>query len=174
MRQDVKALSYGDYEQLLLTNRQYAFARVLGDDEAIIAVNNDDNDARITVSAHHNLYLGVLSGQKVKAEGPLNITLKANEGEIFIPLNEETQSYEPVDFEVFEEEVKEEEAALQEEVVLPEEVRNVPYEDMTVEELQACILAKMAANGPVSDDMKRSVLENVYHDSLVNWVKSFR
>ena len=73
-----------------------------------------------------------------------------------------------------EEEVKEEEAALQEEVVLPEEVRDVPYEDMTVEELQACILAKMAANGPVSDDMKRSVLENVYHDSLVNWVKSFR
>ncbi len=174
VRQDVKTLSYGDYEQLLLTNRQYAFARVLGDDEAIIAVNNDDNDVRITVSAHHNLYLGVLSGQKVKAEGSLNITLKANEGEIFIPLNEETQSYEPVDFEVFEEEVKEEEAALQEEVVLPEEVRNVPYEDMTVEELQACILAKMAANGPVSDDMKRSVLENVYHDSLVNWVKSFR
>ena len=45
---------------------------------------------------------------------------------------------------------------------------------MTVEELQAAILAKMRKNGPVTDEMKRTVFENVYHDSLVNWVKSFR
>ena len=49
-----------------------------------------------------------------------------------------------------------------------------PYEEMTVEELQAEILAKMAANGPVTDRMKQDVLENVYPDSLLNWVKSFR
>ena len=49
-----------------------------------------------------------------------------------------------------------------------------PYEEMTVEELQAAILAKMRKNGPVTDEMKRTVFENVYHDSLVNWVKSFR
>ncbi len=48
------------------------------------------------------------------------------------------------------------------------------YEDMTVEELQAEILAKMAANGPVTDRMKQDVLENVYPNSLLNWVKSFR
>ena len=45
---------------------------------------------------------------------------------------------------------------------------------MTVEELQAAILAKLASNGPVTDQMKRDVAENIWHDSLVNWVKSFR
>ena len=49
-----------------------------------------------------------------------------------------------------------------------------PYEEMTVEELQAEILAKMAANGPVTDRMKQDVIENVYRDSLLNWVRSFR
>jgi hypothetical protein len=57
---------------------------------------------------------------------------------------------------------------------LPTEVPNIAYEDMTVEQLQASILAKMAANGPVSDRMRKDVTDNIWHDSLVNWVKSFR
>jgi hypothetical protein len=32
----------------------------------------------------------------------------------------------------------------------------------------------MAKNGPISDQMRRDVLANVWHDSLVNWAKSFR
>ena len=47
-------------------------------------------------------------------------------------------------------------------------------EDMTVEELQQAILAKMANNGPVTDQMKKTVYDNIWHDSLVNWLKSFR
>lgn len=47
-------------------------------------------------------------------------------------------------------------------------------EDMTVAELQLCILAKMATNGPVTDQMKKTVCDNIWHDSLVNWFKSFR
>lgn len=46
-------------------------------------------------------------------------------------------------------------------------------EDMTVEELQQAILAKMANNGPVTDQMKKTVYDNIWHDSLVNWIKSF-
>ena len=46
-------------------------------------------------------------------------------------------------------------------------------EDMTIEELQAGILAKMANNGPVTDQMKKTVSDNIWHDSLVNWIKSF-
>ena len=49
-----------------------------------------------------------------------------------------------------------------------------PYEEMTVEELQQAVLQKLAKNGPVTDQMKKDVADNVYHDSLVNWVKSFR
>ena len=47
-------------------------------------------------------------------------------------------------------------------------------EKMTVGELQAAILAKMAGNGPVTDQMKKTVYDNIWHDSLVNWLKSFR
>ena len=50
---------------------------------------------------------------------------------------------------------------------------NKSLEDMTVDELQQAILAKMAGNGPVTDQMKKTVYDNIWHDSLVNWLKSF-
>lgn len=50
---------------------------------------------------------------------------------------------------------------------------NKAPEDMTVEELQLSILGKMAKNGPVTDQMKKTVYDNIWHDSLVNWMKSF-
>ena len=40
--------------------------------------------------------------------------------------------------------------------------------------LQEAILAIMERNGNVTDRMRQDVYDNVYHDSLVNWVKSFR
>ena len=51
---------------------------------------------------------------------------------------------------------------------------NKTPEEMTVGELQAAILAKMAGNGSVDDQMKKTVYDNIWHDSLVNWLKSFR
>ena len=48
------------------------------------------------------------------------------------------------------------------------------YENMSIEELQVAILEKMAKNGPVNEQMIKTVMDNVYHDSLCNWVKSFR
>ena len=76
------------------------------------------------------------------------------------------------------EEVKNEEAAETPEVPTEKEPVNVDPnkapEDMIVEELQAAILAKMANNGPVTDQMKKTVYDNIWHDSLVNWLKSFR
>lgn len=51
--------------------------------------------------------------------------------------------------------------------------QNKSYEEMTIEELQAAILERMRRNGPVTDQMKKDVMENVYHNSLVTWIKSF-
>ena len=48
-----------------------------------------------------------------------------------------------------------------------------PYDQMDINELHDAILAKMAKNGPINDQMLRSVRENVYRDSLLNWVRSF-
>ena len=50
---------------------------------------------------------------------------------------------------------------------------NKSYEEMTIEELQEAILEKMRKNGPITDRMLQDVRENVYHNSLVTWVKSF-
>ena len=48
------------------------------------------------------------------------------------------------------------------------------FEDGKIAGLQEAILAIMEKNGPVTDQMHRDVEANVYHDSLINWVKSFR
>lgn len=56
------------------------------------------------------------------------------------------------------------------ETLLPEK----SYEEMTVEELQQAILNRMAQNGPVTDRMRQDVMENVWHNSLLNWIRSFR
>lgn len=65
-------------------------------------------------------------------------------------------------------------ATPKEETVVPVQVPDKSYEEMTVEELQQAVLQKLAKNGPVTEQMKKDVADNVYHDSLVNWVKSFR
>ena len=60
--------------------------------------------------------------------------------------------------------------------VRPEDVEipDIPYDLMTVDQLQAVILAKMAKNGPVTERMRQDVIENIWHNSLVNWANSFR
>ena len=64
------------------------------------------------------------------------------------------------------------EAAVEKEKTVIVDLNKSP-EDMTVDELQQAILAKMAGNGPVTDQMKKTVYDNICHDSLVNWLKSF-
>ena len=177
IRQQTKALSLGDYKELLLTNRQYAFSRDLNGTSVIVTVNNDENPAQIHVTAGNGgAYVGALSGMNVPVEhGQINVTLQPNSGEVWIPKEnsaEESEhtSIEPVKFNA----VKVEAAK----VPAPEHKIEVPtnkaYEEMTIEELQQAILDKMAKNGPITDQMRRDVMENVYHNSLINWVKSFR
>ena len=48
------------------------------------------------------------------------------------------------------------------------------YEDMSIEELQEVILEKMRKNGPVTEYMLGTVRENIWHQSLVTWAKSFQ
>ncbi len=54
------------------------------------------------------------------------------------------------------------------------EIPNIPYDLMTVDQLQAVILSKMAKNGPVTDQMRKDITDNIWHNSLVNWANSFR
>lgn len=207
IRQHTKELSYGDYKELMLQNRQYAFARSLDGKSVIVMVNNDDNGAEFSVPAG-GAYVGALSGRKVNADGQLRVQIDGNSGEIWIPAEEADKDLAPVELEPIKETAKvektpvipeektvpaaapvntapaevpaqkmpqeaEKPAAAPKEKV-PVSVPDKPYEEMTVEELQQAVLQKLAKNGPVTEQMKKDVADNVYHDSLMNWVKSFR
>lgn len=168
-------LVWGAYKELFLTTKQYAFAR----GNLIVAVNNSKHKAKVSVDAPAKTYVGLLRGKKLKAtDGRLEITLPPCGAEIYAPKDAWKQVTDGVvpTFEAEVEKAKEQEKAKAEAsaAVPTVAVPNVPYEQMSVEELQAAILCKMAANGPVTDQMRRDVVGNVWKDSLVNWVKSFR
>lgn len=203
IRQGTPALSYGSYSELALTNRQFAFARDLDGVRVIVTVNNDDSEAEMNLpTGSADEYVGALTGKKVRVEyGRIRVSIAANSGEIWLPAGDMPE-YKPVQVEVPETaaakenesnapETEENQAAeagsVAEAPSTPEaeasssqetaaEVPNPDKtpEEMTVGELQAAILAKMAGNGPVTDQMKKTVYDNIWHDSLVNWLKSFR
>ena len=203
VRQGTPALSYGSYSELALTNRQFAFARDLDGVRVIVTVNNDDSEAEMNLpTGSADEYVGALTGKKVRVEyGRIRVSIAANSGEIWLPAGDMPE-YKPVQVEVPETaaakenesnapEAEENQAAeagsVAEAPSTPEaeasssqetaaEVPNPDKtpEEMTVGELQAAILAKMAGNGPVTDQMKKTVYDNIWHDSLVNWLKSFR
>ena len=54
------------------------------------------------------------------------------------------------------------------------DAEQLAFEKGKIAGLQEAILAIMEKNGPVTDQMRKDVEANVYHDSLINWVKSFR
>ena len=174
-------LSWGDYRELSLTTEQYAFGR----GNLIVAVNNAETKGHLSVDAPAVSYVGLLGGESIKTVGGrLEIELNPCGGNIFAP-----SDYVPADgakqaaleqvaasfaAKVSQKKPGNEGEAEQAGAKVQEvEVPNIPYEQMSVEELQAAILAKMAANGPVTDQMRRDVTNNVWPDSLLNWVRSF-
>jgi len=251
VRRQVKALSYGDYRELALTNRQYAFSRGTGEETVLVTVNNDDNSASLTLPAGNTpAYVGALSGAVVTADGGnITVNLPGCFGEIWLPLREGTLPEENLpernlpeetlpDMRLHGEEpvIVETKAAgakaqsADEEVtaqpsdaaaadagvlptgngtaaeVLPSGIGTVAevlpsgigtaavtgttsaagqgsptdaaleeaFEQGRIAGLQEAILAIMSKNGPITDQMRRDVTDNVYHDSLITWIKSFR
>ncbi|MDJ1122719.1 alpha-amylase family glycosyl hydrolase [Olsenella sp. YH-ols2217] len=183
-------LSYGEYQELALTNRQYAFARTLNGSSVIVAVNNDEGPASVTVDAlDADGYVGALTGTAYPAEdGRVTIELDACSGDVLVP--EGTEVPEVPDVPAFEPETTPEAQSAGvtlegdaaevldeacEAIGIPDEIpEDKPLEEWTVQELQAGVLAHLAANGPVTPQMRKDVENNVYHDSLLNWIKSFR
>ncbi len=160
-----QALWYGEYRELQLTTTQYAFAR--GD--IVVTVTNGDGEAYFDVPGE-GIYCGALSGREIHAEyGRLHFSIPGNTGEIWIPQGEYRKDYTPIAYQAESVPAAEEKNA--------EPVRATPgkpLEEMTVQELQGEVLSKLAANGPVTDRMRQDVAENVYRDSLLNWIRSFR
>lgn len=219
VRHKVPALSYGDYRELQLMNRQYAFSRNYKGTCAVVTVNNDDSDFVMTLPVEsEEEYIGALSGQRVTPNNrSITVNVKANSGDIWVPAKDYESGIvvkEKIDVEKVAKEqpkpVKKEEAketvkeAPKAEKVKTQVVKSMPvkpgveekkapasekkveapkvettknseeFERGKIAGLQEAILAIMEKNGPVTEQMRKDVMDNVYHDSLINWVKSFR
>ncbi len=268
IRQNTPALSYGDYQELLLTNRQYAFSRNCNGTSVAVTVNNDDSDYTMTLRAGNAAeYIGALSGQKVSvSNGTICVNVKANSGDIWVPVTEDTlkaavpaatqitesdgvRAPQTADSQTAASETKADtnaagtsaagesnaasagstadranaaadsnaagtrtanesdaaagthapadsnaaaitDAAADSDSASAAAAQNSQagntdddaskakitqaFEDGKIAGLQEAILAIMEKNGPVTDQMRRDVEVNVYHDSLINWIKSFR
>lgn len=184
IRTETKALSYGDYKELLLTNCQYAFSRNFNGQSVIVTVNNSDSDFELALSLHTaEEYVGGLFGERVSVkDGRICLKVKANSGEIWLPVGLKCEQVQPIELNINEstsesivqEEVVDVPEPKKEEVCLKTEINpNKTFEEMSVEELQQAILERMRQNGPVTEQTKKDVYENVYHNSLVTWIKSF-
>lgn len=241
IRRAVNILSYGDYREVTLTNRQYMFTRNSGEGTVIVAVNNDENGATISGNGiADGSYIGVLSGKTVVVSGGyISVEIGANNGDIFVPehlakdikvvnkpieavkvdepkpvkkveavsepiIHSEEKAKENVkplvdekpekDNTVKTEDKKVEDKKVEDatikvingagkkysidskyDLIDADEINNRrDYENMSIEELQVAILEKMNGNGYIDQQMIKTVMDNVYKDSLVTWVKSFR
>lgn len=79
------ALANGSYQELLLTNRQYAFARILDGQGVIVAVNNDDKEAElhIRMPLSGRTYTSLTDDGEVQvSDGMLHLRLLPNESRI--------------------------------------------------------------------------------------------
>lgn len=87
IRQETKELSYGEYQERVLTNRQFAFSRTLEGNAVLVSVNNDDTEASFTITgATSETYKGALFGEIITSEnGSIHVSLPACQGEIWIP-----------------------------------------------------------------------------------------
>lgn len=214
IRNSVKILSYGDYREITLTNRQFMFARQMNGRAVIVVVNNDEAAAVVNGRGlPDGNYTGALSGNRYSVcGGNISVEIPAASGDILVPedLDDMPEIERVVDDNPVEEVIDDKpvgevteaadtvknesgEPAVEEMELLPDgagkkygidakydkynpdELRTrTDYENMCVEELQVAILEKMSGNGYVDSQMIKSVMDNVYDDSLRNWVKSFR
>jgi hypothetical protein len=210
IRQKAKALSYGDYKELLLRNMQYAFSRNYEGKCVVVTVNNDESDYVMTlpVSGDAAQYVGAISGHHVDVvNGSICVNVKANGGDVWVPvISGDTDDIKPVDpmpvetVPVVDKAIKiDSESGLVTETVVTEDIKvaDTPADTTKVSEdtkpvnepskedtdafekgriagLQEAIIAIMEKNGNVTDQMRRDVYDNVYHDSLITWIKSFR
>ncbi len=79
-RREHEALRTGRYRELLLTNRQYAFARILGNEAVITALNNDGNEAVLSIPMPERpmTMTNLVTGEEIPVpEGNLSVTLPA-------------------------------------------------------------------------------------------------
>ena len=88
IRKEHKAFINGRYQELLLTNRQYAFARLLEEEYVLVAVNNDEKETSLSIRLplQNRSWYDLIHGKSLQEDnGYLHIVLAPNES--FLAVN---------------------------------------------------------------------------------------
>ena len=170
VRQKSKALCYGDYRELLLTTRQYAFSRTVEGECVVTTVNNDDSDYVMTLPVGNaGEYIGALSGQRVSVvNGTICVNVRANSGDIWVPYCETMEQTEDLAKETVEQKKEE---CLVHEAVQKEIVENETI-DSVLEEAKEVMVDLVKNLTPVEEqepvvDAELSLEEAVCKESTV-------
>ncbi len=81
-----ECLAYGRYRELLLTNRQYAFARFTEKDCLVIAVNNDEQEASVSIPipVQDKCYVNLETKEEyIPENGRIQVVLKSSGSAVF-------------------------------------------------------------------------------------------
>ena len=174
-RRQEPALRFGEYERLVLTTSVYAYARRTGGREALIAVNNGEGPQTLRLPARSGSYRSALTGETVWPWGGwLELPVEGHGAVLLLDGQDAPEEEAPVALPALPEQPRPAPAQAFPAAELPDRAPDKPLEEMNVPELQALILEKLAARGPVTDRMRREVLENNHEGSLRNWARSFR
>ena len=86
IRQSQKALIYGNHVELLLTNRQYMYARCWQNEICVTALNNDDSVSEMDIGlpGDGKLLKDLISGGEIPVEnGRVHLKLQGHDGRIY-------------------------------------------------------------------------------------------
>lgn len=97
-KKDYPELTEGRYQELVLTNRQFAYGRILNDTAVVVVLNNDDASATVEINAPVGAkaatdLLGIAENLSYE-NGHLRVTVPANRGTV-IYLGAETVQTDP-------------------------------------------------------------------------------
>ncbi len=86
LKKDYPELTYGQYQELVLTNRQFAYGRVMQDTAMVIALNNDEAPATLEINAPIGAptatdMLGMAEHMSY-SDGHISVTLPAGRGTV--------------------------------------------------------------------------------------------
>lgn len=164
LKKEYRELSEGQYQELLLTNRQFAFGRVLSDSAVVTALNNDDSEAVLEINAPVGAAYAVdlLQGAKQVEyqNNHLRVTLAANSGTVLLLTNDTAKKAESVD-------TGSEESSVEQEKSITEENKACYANTPDAKEQTSAGTswqAKLEGFGIMVKDMKTMV--NFYHDVL--------
>lgn len=89
LKKDYEVLSAGKYEELLLTNRQFAYSRSCDGKNIIIALNNDDSEAVLTINPHMDCKQAdiILEGSDTEKNGSVSCNIENGNIVVKLPAN---------------------------------------------------------------------------------------